>query len=268
MSIYLSGKFNTTSPTTWPRFARLVRGTQEKLLTRLDAFSDSVLVTGCQRSGGTMLSRVITQSEGMVNYWFGKDDELDAALILSGHVSYEAHGRHCFQTTYLNERYPEYLEHPRHQIIWSLRNPHSVVYSMVHNWRRFALNELFLQCGYAHMDYRDRIRFQRFGILGVAPIRRAAYAYVGKVSQVFYLKDRYPANRLTILEYDQLVRDKSRLLPALYQRIDLPYKEHYAEPISERSLGKKDRLTEAERTVVDDLAAPVFERALGMVDLK
>jgi hypothetical protein len=255
-------------PLTWSAFARSVRGTQEKLLARLDDFPDSVLVTGCQRSGGTMLSRVITQSEGMVNYWFGKDDELDAALVLSGRVPHVAQGRHCFQTTYLNERYPEYQEHPGHRIIWSLRNPHSVVYSMVHNWRRFALNEVFLQCGYAHMDYRDRIRFQRFGLLGIAPIRRAAYAYVGKVSQVFYLKEHYPADRLTILEYDNLVREKSRLLPALYQRIDLPCKVEYAEPISERSLGKKDRLSAAERAVVDELSVPVFEQALGMVDLK
>lgn len=254
-------------PKTWPAFAREVRGTQASLLTRLDDFPDSVLVTGCQRSGGTMLARVITQSEGMVNYWFGKDDELDAALVLSGRVPHQSSGRHCFQTTYLNERYPEYLDHPGHRIVWSLRNPQSVVYSMVYNWRRFALNELFLQCGYGQMDYRDRVRFQRFGLFGIAPIRRAAYAYAGKVAQLFYLREHYPADRLTILEYDQLVRDKTRLLPALYQRIDLPYRDAYADPISERSLGKKDRLSADERAVVEDLALPVFERALKLVDL-
>lgn len=254
-------------PKTWPAFAREVRGTQASLLTRLDDFPDSVLVTGCQRSGGTMLARVITQSEGMVNYWFGKDDELDAALVLSGRVPHQSSGRHCFQTTYLNERYPEYLDHPGHRIVWSLRNPQSVVYSMVYNWRRFALNELFLQCGYGQMDYRDRVRFQRFGLFGIAPIRRAAYAYAGKVAQLFYLREHYPADRLTILEYDQLVRDKTRLLPALYQRIDLAYRDAYADPISERSLGKKDRLSADERAVVEDLALPVFERALKLVDL-
>lgn len=254
-------------PKTWPAFAREVRGTQASLLTRLDDFPDSVLVTGCQRSGGTMLARVITQSEGMVNYWFGKDDELDAALVLSGRVPHQSSGRHCFQTTYLNERYREYLDHPGHRIVWSLRNPQSVVYSMVYNWRRFALNELFLQCGYGQMDYRDRVRFQRFGLFGIAPIRRAAYAYAGKVAQLFYLREHYPADRLTILEYDQLVRDKARLLHALYQRIDLAYRDDYADPISERSLGKKDRLSANERAVVEDIALPVFERALKLVDL-
>lgn len=252
----------------WRAFASEVRGTQEKLLVRLEDFQDSVLVTGCQRSGGTMLSRVITQSDGMVNYWFGADDELDAALILAGRRSHEPTGRYCFQTTYLNERYPEYVEHTGHRIVWSLRNPHSVVYSMLYNWRRFALKELFLQCGYGHMNYRDRVSFQRYGLRGVSAVRRAAYAYVGKVSQVFFLKEHYPPDRLTVLEYDTLVRQKSRLLPALYQRIDLPYKETYAEPISERSLGKKGRLTPSESAIVDEIASPVFERALSDVDLK
>ena len=74
---------------TWRRFAREVRPKGCRLLSRLERFPKSVLVTGCQRSGTTMLSRIITQSEGMTNYWFGKDDELDAALILSGEVEYD-----------------------------------------------------------------------------------------------------------------------------------------------------------------------------------
>lgn len=258
----------TNNVTTWPAFARRVRGTQEKLLNRLDNFPDSVLVTGCQRSGGTMLARVITQSEGMVNYWFGKDDELDAALVLSGRAEEKCRGRYCFQTTYLNERYPEYGEHPDHRIIWSLRNPHSVVYSMVYNWKRFALNELFLQCGYGQMDHRDRIRFQRFGLLGVPPIRRAAYAYNGKVGQLFQLKRDYPQGRFALLEYDGLVREKERLLPAVYDFIGLPFKERYAQPISSRSLDKKDKLSAAERGVVENLCMPVYEAALAEVTLK
>jgi ligand-binding sensor domain-containing protein len=44
------------------------------------------------------------------NYWFGRDDELDAALILSGHVDHQQNGRYCFQTTYINECFREYFE--------------------------------------------------------------------------------------------------------------------------------------------------------------
>lgn len=251
----------------WKSFARDVRGTQEYLFERLDNFPESVLVTGCQRSGGTMLARVITNSDGMVNYWFGKDDELDAALVLSGKVEIESHGRYCFQTTYLNERYPEYFEHPSHYIIWSLRNPNSVVYSMVYNWKRFALNELFIQCGFNQMNYQDRIRFQRFGLLGIPPIRRSVYAYNGKIAQVFKLAKCYPEERLTVVEYDNLVREKERLLPILYEGINLAYRPEYAEPISDRSLNKRSRLSKAESQLVEDVCMPVYEEALKLVSL-
>jgi len=63
----------------WNDFTRRVRPKGCVLLGRLDEFPRPILVTGCQRSGTTMLSRIITQSEGMTDYWFGKDDESDAA---------------------------------------------------------------------------------------------------------------------------------------------------------------------------------------------
>lgn len=252
----------------WRSFARYVRGNQERLLGQLDAFADSILVTGCQRSGGTMLARVISGSEGMTKYSGSNDEELDAALILSGKVPHHPVGRYCFQTTYLNERYPEYFEHPNQYIIWLLRNPHSVVYSMLYNWKRFALNELFLHCGYEHMSYRDRVQFQRFGLFGVAPVRRAVYAYLGKTSQLFKLEQNYAADRLTIVDYDVLVRDKGRLLPRLYERIQLPYKPGYGAPIGNRSLAKKSRLKRNEVELIDDLCMPIYNDALALVNLK
>ena len=91
-------------------------------------FGGAILVTGCQRSGTTILSRIITRSDGMVDYWFGRDDELDAALILSGHVWHSPVGRYCFQTTYLNECYEEYFQCDLNQkIIWMIRSPYSVI---------------------------------------------------------------------------------------------------------------------------------------------
>jgi len=96
---------------TWKKFAPEVRPGGCNLLARLDEFPNSILVSGCQRSGTTMLLRLITQSEGMVNYWFGRDDELDAALILSGFEPHTPHGRYSFQTTYLNECAHEYYDH-------------------------------------------------------------------------------------------------------------------------------------------------------------
>lgn len=268
MNLDFLRRFSSSYPATWLAFARKIRSTQDKLLNRLGDFPDPILITGCQRSGGTMLSRVITGSEGMENFWFSKDEELDAALILSGTVPHVPRGRYCFQTTYLNERWPEYLEHAgRYTMVWSLRNPYSVIYSMVYNWKRFALNEVFLTCGYAHMDHADRVRFQRFGILGVAPIKRAAYAFVGKVGQLSDLHRSLPEENLHILEYDRLVRGKNELLPQLYERIRLAYKPEYGQPISDRSLGKKSHLTAAEQVVVDRICGETWERALGLVNL-
>jgi hypothetical protein len=234
--------------TTWKKFAREVRATQPRLLTQLPRFRDAILVTGCQRSGGTMLSRLITNSDGMHKFWFGKDEELDAGLILSGRVPLDATGRCCFQTTYLNECWREYLDPGLdYRMIWSLRNPQAV--------------------GYGEMDHLDRVRFQRFGIFGVPPIRRAAYAYKGKVSQLFELAPSLGPTRLTVLEYDDLVRRKGELLPRLYERIGLAWQERYAQSVSERSLGKKDALKPDEVTVVDRICADTYARARGLVNL-
>ena len=147
----------------WGRFEKIVRASDVKLLTKLDNFQDSILVAGCQRSGTTALSRLITASDGMVDFTFGKDDELDAALILSGYVNYTNKGRHCFQTTYLNDSYPEYFAHQGYKLIWVVRNPSSVIYSMLYNWRRAALNRLFRHCGAELLDEGERWWYERLG---------------------------------------------------------------------------------------------------------
>src|SRR3989304_2398887 len=134
----------------WAMFDRKVRASGKKLLGELDRLHGAILVAGCQRSGTTALSRLITGSDGMVDFQFGADDELDAALILSGWGPHPPRqGRYCFQTTYLNNSYPEYFEHRDYKLIWVLRNPASVVYSMLYNWKTVALNRLFRHCAAA-----------------------------------------------------------------------------------------------------------------------
>ena len=66
---------------TWKQFAHKVRSKGCNLLKRIDEFPDSVLVAGCQRSGTTMLARLITQNEAMVNYYLCPDDELAAKTM-------------------------------------------------------------------------------------------------------------------------------------------------------------------------------------------
>ena len=43
------------------KYNKEVRSRGYNLINRLDDFPNSVFVTGCQRSGTTMLSRIITQ---------------------------------------------------------------------------------------------------------------------------------------------------------------------------------------------------------------
>ena len=55
-----------------------------------------------------MLTRVIAGSSDFRGLALTHDDELDAALALCGEIDLPSGPRYCLQTTYLNERYPEY----------------------------------------------------------------------------------------------------------------------------------------------------------------
>ena len=256
---------NTTIKT-WKEFARLIRPKGCNLLCHLDRFPDSILITGCQRSGTTMLTRTITQSDGMVNYWFGEDDELDAALILSGNVAHACRGRYCFQTTYLNECYPEYFAHKNYKMIWVLRNPHSVVYSLLYNWRRWTLNELFVACGLDLLEESYLKRYQRYGLIGVPKIIRACLAYNGKISQLLELKKRLDQKMIFAVEYDQLVNDTQHQLPRIYEFVNLAYQEGYCKTIHKKSTGKKKLLSRKENEIVGRICLPIYETALKCLD--
>jgi len=253
----------TPNINSWKKFAKIVRSKGCFLLKNLENFPNSILVTGCQRSGTTMLSRIITQSEGMFNYWFGKDDELAAALILSGYVKHKPQGRYCFQTTYLNECYHEYFNYINFpvKIIWVLRNPYSVVYSMVYNWSRFALNELFLACGFDLLNERQKKLYKIFGTFAVNKFLRACYAYVGKTSQIFEIASRFKEDKLMIIDYDDLVKNKEVLLPLIYDFINLKYNPKYANKIHSKSLNKAKKLKNKQRDIIKKICIPVYERA-------
>lgn len=247
---------------TWKQFAREVRSQGCQLLKRLDEFPNSILVAGCQRSGTTVLSRVLTGTAGMVNYWFGKDDELAAALLLAGRVAHEPRGRYCFQTTYVNECYHEYFAHRNgHRLIWVLRNPFSVVYSLVYHWRRFAFNELFRACGMPLLDADESKRYRRFGVWGVNRVTRACLSYQGKVSQIFEISKRMGEDRVLVVEYDDIVEHRDKLLPYIYDFVDLSFKNEYGQSIHARSLRKAEKLSSKEFAKIETLCVPVYHEA-------
>lgn len=250
---------------TWQQFARYVRPGNDNLLRTLDQFPNSILVAGCQRSGTTMLARIFTNSDGMINYWFGKDDELDAALILSGHVDHECLGRYCFQTTYLNERFPEYYNHSDYKLIWVLRNPFSVVFSLLYHWKRFAFNELFENCGYSMLDGALQRKYDKFGRWGIRRLIRACMSYNGKTSQIFEIYGKLGPEKVMIVDYDELVNHKEALLPRIYEFVDLPFQDKYTGYINVASINKAKRLSETERLTIQEQCMPVYEKARQLI---
>lgn len=252
----------------WRSFSEKVRKKNKPLLLKLNSYPQSILIAGCQRSGTTMLSRIITQSEGMVNFWTELDDELDAALILSGIRPYQSDGRHCFQTTYVNECVNEYYDllhgDMGHKLIWVLRNPYSVVYSMLYNWEDFALNELFQFCGVQAINNMNqsasgnRRRISR--------LEKACFSYNAKTSQVFALKEGIKTNRLMIIDYENLVKNRSAILPEVYQFINLPYQNEYADQISDTKLFKHKTLSARERDAIEKICMPVYQQTQRITD--
>jgi hypothetical protein len=240
---------------TWRQFARRVRRRSDRLLLNLPHFPDAVLVSGCQRSGTTIVTRILGASDDLMQYVRGRDDELDAALLLAGAVPLpnERGLRYCFQTTYLNERYGEYFDHVgKYRLVWVIRNPFSVVYSLLYNWRRFAFNELFNACGRPLLDEREHERFRRFGRFALNRCRRASLAYNGKLNQAVTLRERLGPSRMMVIDYDDLVSDAGATLNAVFEFLGLTYEPAYATQLSQASVNKARLLSRPEREIVSE----------------
>jgi hypothetical protein len=246
---------------TWAAFHTIVKPGRP-LLAALGSYTDPLFVAGCQRSGTTALARLLKRAHGMVDHTFGPDDELDAALLLSGHVSRDTTGRFCFQTTYLNDRVHEYFEHSNFRLIWMLREPRSVVYSMLHNWRRGALNRLFDACG-AEVLAKMKPEAARGAWLGPSRLDKACASYVAKTSQTVELVERL-GSRIAVVDYEELVAHKDKLLPQLCEFAGLKYEPRLGVMLHARSIGKRSRLSASATEHVDRFCKDVYERALQL----
>jgi hypothetical protein len=253
---------NDVPITSWRQFTQIVRSQGKKLLKRLDEFPNAILIAGCQRSGTTMLARIITQSAGMTNYWFGEDDELDAALILSGYVEHTPQGRYCFQTTYVDECYQEYFEHDgQFKIIWVIRNPYSVVTSLIYNWRPNALVGTFARCATNQLNGIEKRLYSVWGPKWINRARQASLLYRAKTSQMIELVDRLGHDKISVVDYDDLVLDRDTILRQIYKFVGLSYNPEYSQQIHNKSIDKKSRLSEGEKRVVKSLAVPIYQEA-------
>jgi hypothetical protein len=243
---------------TWAQFHRSVKPGR-KLLARLERFPDPVLVAGCQRSGTTATTRLLARAEGVGDYRFGKDDELDAALLLSGYADLPVTGRACFQTTYLNDRLDEYFEHDGFRLVWLIREPRSVVYSMLFNWRRGALRRLYAACGRAEDTRAPAFRGFDADLLR-SSFEKACAAYAAKTAQVFELTRRLGSDRVLVLDYNDLVLDKEQLLPALFAFAGLPFRRELGEGLHSQALSRA-RWSDRQAERIDMTCRPVYERA-------
>jgi hypothetical protein len=243
----------------WAAFHSTVKQPGRPLLAKLDDYADPILVAGCQRSGTTALTRLLKRADGMIDHAFGHDDELDGALLLAGHATRGTEGRHCFQTTYLNDRFREYFEHRGFRLIWMLREPRSVVYSMLNNWKRGALNRLYDACG-AEVLARSG---QRPGLLGPSRLTKACASYVGKTAQTALLRERL-GDKIAIVDYDELVAHKRTLLPQLCEFAGVRYDTRLSDALHDRSVGKRDKLSARQAEEVDEACAAVYASALAL----
>jgi hypothetical protein len=248
----------------WPEFAESVRSRRQDLLREVGRYPGAILISGCQRSGTTMLSRLLMQASGFVPYQITHDNELDAALLLSGEYTRPMPaGRYCFQTTYLNECWREYARLGAQQrVVWVLRRPDSVVWSMVYHWKAFARNELYGACGrpveerYAEA-WQQATAWQRWRYRHAW---RACMAYIGKTRQLDDIRVVL-GDRLKVVDYDALVSDPTSQLSALYEWLGVPFDALAVRTVQASSLDRAAALKPVERAWVEQLCQPVYQAA-------
>ncbi len=256
---------HTTLPVrNWPQFDRRIRNGDARLLAELSRFPNAILVAGCQRSGTTVVTRILRKAVEMPDLSFTKDDELDAALILNGAIEFETSARCCFQTTYVNDHVHEYFEHDNYRLIWIIRRPEAVVRSMLFHWRRGALNRLFRACGRHALDETGARRFSRFGTHGFRRLEMACLSYNAKTAQIHEIAARLGPERLYILDYDDLLDRGDILLPKIFSFASIPYDDRFLRRLRTRSQAKRDQLNESARKRIRESCEHEYRQAVKL----
>lgn len=248
----------------WAQFDRRIRKDDVKLLARLARFPDSILVAGCQRSGTTAVTRILREAVEMSCSTITGDDELDAALVLNGTISFEATTRCCFQTTYINDHVSEYFEHDNYRLIWIIRNPEAVVRSMLYHWRRGALNRLFRACGRHALDDKGVQRFEVFGTLGFRRAQMACLSYNVKTAQIHEIAAALGPDRLYILDYDDLINRSETLLPDIFSFVSVPYDDRFLGRLRKRNTSGSKQLNESMRNQIHKACEHEYRRAVNL----
>ena len=249
----------------WMRFGQNVRSGGSKLLKMLPSYDSPILVAGCQRSGTTILTKILSKNSGIKSYEFGYDEELDAALVLSGRIKKEIDGRYCFQTTYLNNSYKEYYDHSNYKLIWVVRSPKSVVYSMVYNWTTFALNELYEHCGKQYASEKDKLEIDQRKNKSLSKIKKACYSYFAKSKQLLELKEKLSEDKLLIVEYESIVNNASNEIQRINSFLNIQNRNKASELMNRESLSKASRLSNREVEIIDSICKDSYSKMKKVV---
>lgn len=250
---------------TWRRFHHGVRRPGLPLLKNLPSYPRCILVAGCQRSGTTMLTRLIARAPGFARLRLTRDDELDAALALAGFVDLPNDQRYCLQTTYLNECFLEYRQlGPDQRLIWVVRNPYAVVYSMLHNWGRFALNELYEGCGLLSTNSPRQRRSNWMWPLGPSRIEKACLSYRAKAAQILSIRQMLRREQLLVIDYDLLTAAPGEWLPRIFEFADAPYDAACAREVRRSPAANTDPLSSRARRLVEELAGPTYRECITL----
>ncbi len=248
----------------WSQFDRRIRNDDARLLANLSRFPDAILVAGCQRSGTTVVTRILREAIEMPPLAFSTDDELDAALVLSGVIEFDTSARCCFQTTYINDHFLEYFEHKNFQLIWIIRKPEAVVRSMLYHWRRGALNRLFRACGRHSLDEKGARRFSYFGTHAFRRAEMACLSYNVKTAQVHEIAARLVPERLCILDYDDLIHRSDILLPDIFSFASVPYDSRFLQRLRTRNRPGRERLNESTRIQIRETCEHEYAKAVAL----
>jgi hypothetical protein len=223
-------------------------------LASLDEYPDALLIAGCDWAATTAVTRLFKRLPCFVDSSWGHDDELDGALLLAGVRPRCAEGRHCFQTSYVRERYREYFEHEDFKLVWVVREPRAAVRSLLTSRDRTLPARTALG-----------LAGKSSGGQGTSRLEKACAAYVASVRQTLELKERL-GDRVAIVDYDELAADRNRLLPALCRFAAVHCDAGVLRHLHGKSV-RKGALASWEGAIVDQLALPAYRRARSAATL-
>jgi hypothetical protein len=226
----------------------------QPFLSELDRYPDALLIAGCDWSAATAVTRLFKRLACFADSSWGHDDELDGAMLLAGQRPRVGGGRHCFQTTYVRHRYREYFAHQDFRLVWIVREPRAAVRSLLASRERALPARTALG-----------LSGKSAGGHCVSRLEKACATYVASIRQTLELRERL-GERVAIVDYDALARDRDRLLPALCRFASVECDARLLRHLHGKSV-RKGMLLSWEQKIVDELAMPAYRRARSTATL-